>query len=407
LGATANPSQESISVDGVRVCCVRIVPFDIGVHLHEISARVDEYINKHARLQRQPISAKENTLIGHTPTRFSVEESGFRIQFDLLTDGYCVASIFEPLVLLDRRSFNVVDICERRRNAHLELLSDQHPISHLLKEHVRGLRQLAGTKRRNSSFDEWGRNGLAYVFSLYFIEVLKTPKTEQQWRNDLMILLDPSLIGRQDTPGFSSTRDVFVPTDCDPTEFRCEDHPARSGFASWSSVVVIGALGPDVLEDYLGLEVRLQHVWFWVFCRNREITDALTGGTRLSLDAMQDMLQQAEQAVDTVEDVLEPSLSSRHYKILEALLRTSRLRDEASRLHRKIHSLRSTQQQEENRRMRNYRTLVQLLLFAFAYLQGLSFLYMVDATETVAERVVLAAVFVIGVLALLRLRTET
>jgi hypothetical protein len=127
----------------------------------------------------------------------------------------------------------------------------------------------------------------------------------------------------------------------------------------------------------------------------------------MDIESIRTLRIEAELAADLVEDVIEPSLGTRYYRILHGLLMTSRLTEEARRLSRKAEALRQRQEGEEARRARNYRTVVQLLLFVFAYLQGLSFLHAINADDSVVSRGILGAVLLLGVLAVVRLRSET
>src|SRR5205807_2258880 len=103
---------------------------------------------------RKPLSPKEAVLVGAKTIRFTVDEDDYRLTFDCFSDGYGVAMLREPPTVVEFPDLDQVEILKHRREVHRMLLTGEHPISHLLTEHVEGLRKIAGKQRRETATTE-------------------------------------------------------------------------------------------------------------------------------------------------------------------------------------------------------------------------------------------------------------
>jgi hypothetical protein len=361
----------------LKVRVLRFIPFDVGRDISRLGNEIDAYINSRARLTRLPIRSKEEKLLGAEVVRFSVVENSFVLTFNVFPDGYAIAVLEDPHTTSPTIKFDPIQLLQTRRNVHRDILANQHSVSHVLEEHIRGLQSLAGDGRRDSAKASWGRGGYAYVFSAYFFEESKSAdgRIFEMPEAQLRVLLEPSLAGLADTPDFEDSNGQTLIEGLridDPDIADCEKHPERVAWASWSSVIVLAKAGRACVDDYMSLELRLQHRWFWVYCNQLRISAALSSAERLGSDYLRLLSTEAARAADSVGNIFEPSLGTRYYRILDALLRTSRLPIEAERLVKMAEALRQEEEIEERRRQRNYRTVVEVLLFTFAFLQGLN-----------------------------------
>lgn len=406
------PSKRS--KENLEIRCMRLIPFDLGCSVESLSMGMDEYVKSSTSLTRREVGQKEEVLLGACPTRFSVEDGNNQIVFDVLPDGYAVAVVHEPSATVCCDKFDPLATLRSRRRAHIDLLSHGHEASRLLHEHIACLRNLVDKPRRTPAADDWGREGLAYVFSLYFIQQGQDVAGSEIWStlsDEVTLLLEPSIVGLDDTLGFEPPeRSAARSGEAEPNlrgVVVCENSGSWMGLASWSSVVVLGPTTTQIVQDYVALETRLQHRWFWVYCHQQEVAAALKSGGKIDVEYIRALRSEADLVVDAVEDLVEPTLGSRYFCILEGLLTTSRLREEAQRLRRRVAALKERQESEENRRSSNYRTVVQGLLFVFTYLSGLSFVHSAELDRSIPAKISLGAIFLLGVIAIGRLRNRT
>jgi hypothetical protein len=163
-------------------------------------------------------------------------------------------------------------------------------------------------------------------------EVAKYPN----WlKNNISVLLEPSIIYMEDSMKFCQIDEVencelnhiINSLNDEATFVDFEKRRHVSAFMSWAAVVVIGELGDVDIEEYIAMEVELQHKWFYVYCLEKNLPVDIADLKKSKIDIVK--LRGLSYEVELFEELIkffdDSSLPERIKLIQEGLVKTSGL----------------------------------------------------------------------------------
>jgi len=402
---------------------VSFVPFDAGGWSERCPGLIEGYVNARARLRMGVRHDKERILVGEETSQFlTTDEHGRTFIFDVFHDGFGVATVVDQRTMMPLDRLDPSKFLESRRALHIGILEKRNPISDIVQEHVSGIRKILGAslKLRPTSSNSWRRTGLAYVFTIYFLEITsdESPgcssnpfmtvtllKEDSDLRHKLLLMLEPSILGIIDTPSFetlaSDLSSIFtqkgdeVPESCDSLACYCT-------CVSWSTALIMGPINQTIMDDYIFLEKRLQHCWFKVLCLGDAIEFGQEQHGRRSQRAIEALLFEVKRQLPSVRGVAEPSIGKRYLNILTKLIETSLLEQQIARVQDHLQIISARLEADEARGRRRYQRVVEALLFVFAFSQAVSIFIMLDLIGNPYVLAALGCAFVGGLVLLRR-----
>lgn len=407
----------------VRILPVSFIPFDAGGWTDKGEALLHNYVARKAQLRRTAQSDKERVLAGSTAFQFVTTDAlGRRYTFDIFPDGFGVTTTIDVISTIQYDELHPSRFLTERRSRHLGILDGSHQISDVIRGNLDGLRAtLAGVlEPRRSAGSTWRRSGLAYVFTMYFLEVtddevsgasqgpllsVHSLASDEAFRRKVNLMLEPSAIGIIDTPSFESQA-VHILGEHTEGPVVLPDNCELSGHywscVSWSTAIVLGPIAQLIIDDYVFLEKRLQHAWFKVLCLSDHVESLPESAGGKQQDMVARALYETRTQLSSVKSITEPSIGSRYFNILTRLVDTSRFEQHVEALKDRLELLSSTMQRSEERNRNRYQKVVQALLFIFAFLQAISVLTLLDQIGHPYALAVLGVLLAIGIVFLVK-----
>lgn len=340
---------------------VSVIPFkiDTDITLKNIAADPNRMeIRERKREQR------EELLSGKTVLSFEFESADSHVDVDLFSGNIGIVTITRIHEIESDLSLEdqVRAILPERKRMHTAFI-DQTDSS------IADLRRLL----RSMSSDDESRGqvtanfDLSYAFTLYGF-------MENAWIRPelLMALSEPSKVGIEDSIFFNEIRDeIEIMTPATDSKWIVENNSdLRSGvigLISWSGIVVI-AKSWDYLNDYTFLEKRLQHAWFSLYRKMEYLYGIIENKSRsMNTTVINTIREEVSLELLHFDEILDPSLPSRHAIILKRMIETSGLdklkeKVEAQLKFLEIRALKKKEQREGS---------VQRLITSFLFLIAL------------------------------------
>jgi hypothetical protein len=382
----------------IKVRPVRFVPFDLGGTLSaEAVTQIRQYLNRQHVLL--PLTAKQVALLSKQPLVASVqlrESRGSRLDLYIFDNGIGLYVLHEPeeTYPMDAPTF-VSRYLQNRREAHRSILQWTHPLSEDMSTVLDELRRIVSMQQntavRPSASPSWENRGLSYVMTVAFItpprelnpirEMFKLPDPLVR---SIPVLLNPSIIYMEDSqilshhhmPDREQLNALIAAAQQNLVDYELRNDV--STYMSWAAVVVVGNITPDIYEDYVALEVELQHYWYYVYCLEHSLPSyesIVQKGTKLSVEQLVAMKFESELIEENIRYVKDSSIPERYELLIDGLIKSSGLSEELRRYRRKLDFFKEllTVQLQSRQRILNQSS--ELLLAAVAYLQIAPTLY--------------------------------
>jgi len=205
---------------------------------------------------------------------FTIEDDFFLIQSNKYADTYC----------------------DERKKTHSDILSFTAKYSSQLLRIINGIRIIVMNNHkvvRASARDDWENNGLSYVMTMSVIQNSKIvpysyKEFEEIEKKNLAILLEPSIAHKEDSVMISldSNDESFDPYAFDINEIEDPKNWIKSKdcsiYISWAAVVAyVNCYNYKMLEFLEYLEVDLQAMWLYVYCKYYDLRNKNNNGKRV------------------------------------------------------------------------------------------------------------------------------
>jgi hypothetical protein len=382
----------------LRVRPVRFVPFDLGGKLSaETITHIRQYLNSQHTLL--PLTAKQVALLSKQPIQASItlqRSCESRLDVYIFESGIGLYVLHEPeeTYPVDAPTF-VSRYLQNRREAHRSILQWTHPISEDMSRVLDELRKIVSlhqkTAVRPSASPSWENRGLSYVMTIAFVTLPRESNSTQeifklpdQLMRSIPVLLNPSIIYMEDSqilshhhmPEREQLNALIATAQQDLVDYELRNDV--STYMSWAAVIVVGNITPDVYEDYVALEIELQHYWYYVYCLEHSLPSyeaIVQKGTRLSIEQMVAMKFESELIEENIRYVKDSSIPERYEHLIDGLIKTSGLSEELRRYRRKLDFFKELLSVQLQSRQRILNQSSELLLAAVAYLQIAPTLY--------------------------------
>lgn len=267
----------------------------------------------------------------------------------------------------------VGELLVMRRKFHRAMIEGHHPLCKEIRCLRRLLDPLMRTNKRSYVF--W--DSCPYVLSLFSLQC--TLKEDIAQRRRIASLVEPSVVLGEDKheDGHESTADaisVRVPrvtaACCDQLLIDHDVSEEASVYISWAGVVLRADEQKtlDVIcDEILALEVRLQIGWTMLHYVNTWKHLALDSSKPLR--GAFELRWQMARMIETTEDLIDASISSRLKKIYAELIFTSGFENEKRKAERGLDAATEYAAMVSERAEHKYRIIVEILLFLFGFCQ--------------------------------------
>ncbi len=375
---------------------VDVIPFDLGREItpNLLAASFTSSWEDRADNRRR------RTLIGDTVF------SGFRrfsddtvADCDIFADGVGVFTLHIDKNV-DSLANNVAEqlLIDRRRD-HLDKLEGRDPVLQELSRLVDVLRSsLTTAHTRKSASPLWEYGGYSYIFSIYHFSDGPSPLTDP---SVLYSLLEPSVVGIEDTPLMDDmTIDISPVGDSLVEEYSVDLRTAVHGYVSWSNVIVIG--DSRARDDYICLEVRLQHWWFYIYTLKSQAKEALSSNSAtIDIHSLEEIQLSLSLALVEVKSINDSSLPRRDRAILERMVDTSEITKELGDAKQILDILQFRENRKVQERRSQHQSVATILLAVIAVLQAYQPLRSITGFMTSAISTIASALILVGALGVL------
>jgi hypothetical protein len=246
-----------------------------------------------------------------------------------------------------------------------------------------------------------------YVFG--FCCLCRDARLSEDCKSILKVMSEPSIVDVDDM--LSSTRRALVAADLPPSDHRVfgrvvdvDPSTKSTTYVTWASIVSYtmdqGSF-ERTLHLLIALQVRLQSTWNRCYSF-RLLSDDVLSGSHKNTD-IEALFWQFARVLDDARSVLSSTFSSRADQIFRAMVRTSNLDGEISRLNTKLHLVRDYIETVRQKRSLLYQKTVEMLLFVAAVASVMQVLLPVPVIESASlSYTILICLVLVGVFAILK-----
>lgn len=384
------------SANRISLKAGRIIPFDVGVN-------IDDAIIAEIAKKFKNVKTEREFLLEDRVVKIETKIGNASLEIDLFRDGIGIVSFVEELLTDSTERFDPFRILQQRTQVHHAILKHEHAFSEAIDKTVQELRETARrsievrsrkdlSKIRFTASQNWEKKGLSYVMSIYFISSpefsskLRNPK-EKEIRRKFAPLMEPSIYRAENTftelefP-MSRFQTRFVEeTFLDEISGRVfaidyDIDPLLSTFMTWPSVLVVGDIDDYVVHEYMALEKKLQHVWFYSYIADNVVRRALEqfdmSRSEVDVDYLDRLRSEILLRIDEFTNVQESTLGSRYFKLFNGLMKSSQLDLLVSSLDKKVGLLGTRIEREASKNREKGQKRIELVLFVLTYLSGVS-----------------------------------
>jgi hypothetical protein len=305
--------------------------------------------------------------------------------------------IVHTLAEVSALDFRLLDLVLSRRAAeHSEIITQQN--------------ELVGPvlQRLNAIFAD-GQYPIRPNYVFGFCCLRRDARLTDACKSLLKTMAEPSIIDVDDM--LSSPERGITETDIPVSDHRIfqrvldvDPSTKSTTYVTWASIVsysIEQAAFERTLNLLIALQVRLQSTWNRCYAF-RVFSDAVLTGSHKDTD-IEILFWQFARVLDDARSVLSSTFSSRADQIFRAMVATSNLDGEISRLSTKLHLVRDYMESVRLKRSMLYQKTVEMLLFVAAAASVMQVLLPVPVIESaVISYTILITLVVVGVFAILK-----
>ncbi len=366
-------------------------------------------------LRQQAILSNEATycsLVSH--------ELECQIKMIIFDTGIGVFIIFDKEELYPDDPLFVIDYLTKRKQCHASILNWNHPASFLLNKTLEDLRSLVNKYHKDTRPTSRENGGLSYVMSISFITssnfsdhyALRWDLFPESLKKAIPAILNPSILSMEDSlllPNENQVNREYILSCLENINEQPKDYEIRihiMTFMSWAAVLVVGNCNELEKDDYIFLEIELQHYWYYLYCLETSlpIRDLKLETEKLSLEQVMRQRFELELIEENLKFIDDSSIPERYTPIIEGLIQTSRIHELFNRYRRKLDYCREILLLRQQSKQRLLSQTSEILLFLVAYLQIAPILYnfifnlfeMDDLLKTYVSMVFLILLFILG-----------
>jgi hypothetical protein len=366
---------------------VRFIPFDLGDSLSQKDTdKICDYLdNKHMLKQ---LDDRSKMILTKQPIVASLNGMNDKLDLYLFDTGIGVFVLKDnPMNYKEDIRF-VVDFLRDRRNCHRSILEGKYPVSLAIHKVMSELKEvLAKPKKRVrvSSLPDWEYDGLSYVMSIHFgypsqlkSESLTFTHLPAYLQKGIPIILNPAYLGMNDSLSLDEDKVMKDPDQLskllDEMDEEPLDYETRKdilAFMSWASVFVTGNINQLDMEDWILLEVELQHYWYYLYCLESSLPTTLKGVQKsdFTMEQLLIIKLETQRAIEDVQHINGSSIPERYTRILDGLVHSSRILSNANRLLNKLSYWEDALKAKQEKRKHVFIQTSEILIFSVAYLQ--------------------------------------
>lgn len=386
--------RRMLEIEKMEVRPIRIIPFDIGYSFtrNKMDLVIQFLDSKYERIE---LSLRLDTILSKNTIGYKID---INLDLFIFQTGIGVFSVRDKTKIIESniKHFSI-EYCQTRRDEHNKFLNWKHDYSPQMQAIIAELRekfQAEFKKRsiRKTSSNNFEYGGISYVMTLSLFNVLQPKKEIFDWnnypgwlKNNISILLEPSIVFMEDSLKFNQSQtvvnhelnDILINLDEEPEYHDYEKRKHISTFMSWAAVVVIGKLEDPDIEEYIALEVELQHKWFYIYCLEKnlpsEVSDLLK--SKIDIIKLRNLSYEMELYEEKFNFIDDSSVPERLQIVQKGLIETSGILGILQRYKRTLHFFEETLMFEGQMRQKKYGKTSEMLLYFIAYVQMAPILY--------------------------------
>lgn len=297
---------------------IRLIPVDFGYQIKDTHLdKITTYCTNNRYLAEKDIAI----IGGNILLRVEVSDNLF---LNLFRDGIGVFVYLDEIhYYKELQDINSSILLAERKDAHRSLLNGSHSICSTLKRIIQFIRGLASSfTRRLTSFENWEKEGLSYVMSIYYFNFSNLNINNKGVFSTIYNLLFTDTYTYHDVicENFEQEKVHYLLSNQDVIS---NVHVC----CSWASFIVIG--DNCNIDYYLNLEIALQHIWMYAYITEKNIDVMLSKDIKSysskDFQKFYQTIMEMNLIVKKYNSVITSTTHERENKLMSCLKETSKL----------------------------------------------------------------------------------
>lgn len=263
---------------------VRFIPFDLGVSLNKNLLKQIKGILRKKFIVKE-LSQRQHTILSRKPIQFQI---GLNLSLCLFETGIGVFIFHDEIEYYEDHLLFAVKYLEHRKKSHQSILNWEHPISSSIHTAIEEIKYICTKENLLQRPTARINNGLSYVMTIIFIHPQNQKKETLQYdllptylQKGIPAILNPAFLGLNDSillpQKLQFDQDYFTKliNSIEEIPHNYEQRKHIMTFMSWASVIILGNINDHDKEEYISLEIELQHYWKYINCMEKSLPEDL------------------------------------------------------------------------------------------------------------------------------------